>query len=103
MAESMVREALKHGMTSWIVTSERVRTIAAQFREEIEDVVFEARQEYASQADTQAQPDADTESVAVATAPRRKASRARAKRVEPAEAPGDAQDAKASAGIATAE
>jgi hypothetical protein len=103
MAESVVREALKQGMKSWIVTSERVRTMVAQFREDIEDVVFEARQEYESQADTKAQPDSDTESVAVATAPRRKAARARAKREEPAEATGDAQDAKASAGIATVE
>ena len=103
MAESMVREALKQGMKTWIVTGERVRTMVAQLREDIEDVVFEARQEYASQADTQAQPDSDTESVAGATAPRRKASRARAKREEPAKAPGDTQDAKASAGVATAE
>jgi hypothetical protein len=103
MAESMVREALKQGMKSWIATSERVRTMAAQFREDIEDVVFEARQEYESQADTKAQSDSDAESVDVATTPRRKATRARAKREQPAKATGDAQDAKVSAGIATAE
>ena len=103
VADSIVREALKQGMKTRSGTSERVRAMVAQLREDIEDVIIEARQEYESQADTKAQPDSDTESVAVTTSLRRNATRARARREEPAEATSDAQDAKESAGIATAE
>ena len=87
MAESMMREALKQGMKIWIVTNERVRTKVAELREDLEDVVIEAQQEYDGQVD------ADPETVAAA-APRRKVTRAPAKREQRARPTGVAKATK---------
>jgi hypothetical protein len=76
MAESMVREALKQGMKTWIVTSDRVRMKAAELWEGLEDVVVEARQEYETRADTNDRPRHDRGS---APAPRAKPKPGRAR------------------------
>jgi hypothetical protein len=93
-AESRVRDALKQGMKIWLVTSERVRTKVAELREDLAAVVIEARQEYESQADRSARTDADSEAVAAATAPRRRATRTQAKRGRHAETTDDPKEAK---------
>ena len=94
MAGSMTREALKKGMKTWIVASDRVRTMVAKLREDLEDVVIAARQEYESQADTHDRPDTESASRPAA---KPKARRAHAKREESAKATGDTKKAKASA------
>jgi hypothetical protein len=68
MAEGMVREALKQGMKTWIITSERVRTKVAELREGLEDVVLEVRQEYKQQAEARAQPAAKEDAAATTAA-----------------------------------
>jgi hypothetical protein len=94
MAESMAREALKKGMKVWLVASERVRTKVAELREDLEDVVVEARQEYESQADTDDRPPAESKSRSAPPA-KPQARRAQAKREESAKAAGDPKKAKA--------
>jgi hypothetical protein len=59
MAESMVRGALKQGLKLWIVASERVRVRATELREDLEDVVVEAREEYEQKSDPGARTDAE--------------------------------------------
>jgi hypothetical protein len=103
MAESRVREVLKKSMKLWIVTSQRVRMRVAELREELEDVVAEARHEHQSHAEAREQTEADGEAVAAAAAPRRKStrsprrrsSRAQATHEEHAEPPDDTTDPKA--------
>jgi hypothetical protein len=101
MADSTVREALKRGLKIWIVMSERVRARVAELREDFEDVLVEAREEYREEgrqrAATDAQPDAEREAAPVTTAPRRKATRGRARSEERLEATGDPEKATASA------
>jgi hypothetical protein len=99
MAEITARDLLKQGIKLWFVTSERVRTKAAQLREDLEDVVVEARQEYADQAavaadqaTVAAQPEVAPEPV-VEAPPRRKAGRGR--RTTKIDAPEQEQHASA--------
>jgi hypothetical protein len=68
MAESMVREALKKGMKTWIMASDRVRTSVAEIREGLEDVVVEARAEYENRGEGPAQPDAERDLATASTA-----------------------------------
>jgi len=51
LVESMARKVLKTGMKTWIVTTERVQAGLAQLREDLDDVVAEARHEYEHRAD----------------------------------------------------
>jgi hypothetical protein len=95
MAESMARVALKPGMKTWIVTNERVRTKVAELREDLDDLVVEARQEHESQADASAQTATDREATAPATVPRRKATRTQTERGGRAKTPDDTNDAEA--------
>ena len=94
MAESRVREGLKQGMKLWIVTSERVRSKVTEMREDFEDLVVEARQEYERRADARAQTDANSEAAARVAAPRPKATRTQAKRGERAKPSDEAKAAK---------
>jgi hypothetical protein len=90
MAENIVRGALKQGLKTWIVTRERVSTMVTQLREDIEDVVVEARQEYEGHADTAPKPEATSQPAARrspsghAAAPKSKTPPARATRKESA-------------------
>jgi hypothetical protein len=59
MAESMMRGALKQSMKLWIAASERVRVKAAELREDLEDVVVEAREEYGQKSDPGARTDTE--------------------------------------------
>jgi hypothetical protein len=51
MVESMTRKALKEGMKTWIMATERVQVLLAQLREELDDVVAEARHEFEHRAE----------------------------------------------------
>ena len=51
MVESMARRVLKGGMKTWIVTTERIQAGLAQLREELDDVLVEARHEYEHRAE----------------------------------------------------
>ena len=65
MVASMARTVLKESMKTWIVTTERLQAGLAQLREELDDVVAEARHEYEHRAEVAADqrpesaPDAD--------------------------------------------
>ena len=69
MTDSVVRDAVKQAMKLWIVVSERVRVRAAELREDLEDVVVEAREEYRLRAQSDERPD-DEDDGAVAAAPK---------------------------------
>jgi len=67
-------------MKTWIVTSDKVQMMIGLFREELEDLLAEARTEYEQQATTGAQADADEQTAAVITAQAAHPTRRRAKR-----------------------
>jgi hypothetical protein len=46
MVADIARKALKKGMKAWILTTERLQAGLAQLREELDDVVAEARHEH---------------------------------------------------------
>jgi FKBP-type peptidyl-prolyl cis-trans isomerase 2 len=92
----MVREALKQGMKTWIATGERVRMKVAVLRVDLEDVVAEARQEYAGQAATYDRARVQSEARPTPTA-KPKARHAHANREDSAKATGDAKKTTASA------
>ena len=50
MVESITRRVLKEGMKTWIVTTERLQAGLAHLREELDDVLVEARHEYEHRA-----------------------------------------------------
>ena len=80
MVESIARTVLKKAMKTWIVSADGLRTAFAQLREEVEDVVVEARHEYEHQAEstTKHRPTRGPEADEVApTAPARQARRPR--------------------------
>src|SRR5262245_15161447 len=54
MVENMALRVLKEGMKTWIVTTRRIQAGFAQLREELDDVVAEARDEYERRADNAA-------------------------------------------------
>jgi hypothetical protein len=60
MAENVARTTVKLGMKAWFMANDWVRTHVAQLREDLEDTVAEARQEYERQAGTIEQLDADS-------------------------------------------
>ena len=54
MVESTAREALKQSMKAWIVTRDRAQTLVELFRENLDDLVTEARDEYMMESRGQA-------------------------------------------------
>ena len=95
MAESMVREILKQGMKTWIVTSARVWMKAAELWEGLEDMVVQARLEHETRADTDDRPRHDRKS-APASRAKPKPGRARARRATSPKAAKPAGNAKTS-------
>jgi hypothetical protein len=80
MVESVARRIVKEGMKAWIVTTERLLAGLARLREELDDVLVEARHEYEHPADSAADRRADPAPDAEATATRPKVSRSRSSR-----------------------
>jgi hypothetical protein len=83
MVESMARKVLKAGIKTWIVTTERLQAGLAQLREELDDVVAEARHEYEHRADDAADQRPESAPHAEANAPEPKVRRSRSSRPAP--------------------
>jgi hypothetical protein len=81
MVESIARRIVKEGMKAWIVTTERLLAGLAQLREELDDVLVEARHEYEHLADSAADRPSDPAPDAAATATKPTMSRSRSSRV----------------------
>jgi hypothetical protein len=71
---------MKRGIKTWIVTSDKVQKMIGLLREELEDLLAEARAEHERQATASAQADADEQTAAATTAPAAHPTRGRAKR-----------------------
>jgi hypothetical protein len=67
-------------MKTWIVTSNKVQLMIGLLREELEDLLAEARAEYEQQSTTGDQADAGEQTAAVTTAPAAHSTRGRARR-----------------------
>ena len=80
MVERITRRMLKKGMKAWIVATERVQAGLAQLREELDDVVAEARHEYGQRAEDAADHGAEPTPRADANATRPKEGRSRSSR-----------------------
>jgi hypothetical protein len=80
MVESVARKIVKEGMKTWIVTTERLQAGLAQLREELDDVLVEARHEYEHRAGSAADRRSDPALDAEATATKPKVSRSRSSR-----------------------
>jgi hypothetical protein len=68
MVERSARKVLKGGMKTWIVTTERLQAGLARLRDELDDVLVEARHEYEHRAegagDRRSEPAPDDEAKA---------------------------------------
>lgn len=80
MVENVARTVLKEGIKAWIAATERLHARLAQLREEIEDVVVEARYEYEHPAESTPVSRPAQKPVAGAPAAKSKASGARTQR-----------------------
>jgi hypothetical protein len=80
MVESMARNVLKAGMKTWILTTERLLAGLAQLREELDDVLVEARHEYEHRAEGAASARTEPAPDAKAKVSKPKTSRARSAR-----------------------
>lgn len=80
MVESVARKIVKEGMKTWIVTTERLPAGLAQLREELDDVLVEARHEYEHQADSEADRRSDPVPNTEAIATKPKVSRSKSSR-----------------------
>ena len=80
MVESVVRNVLKEGMKTWIVTTERVQAGLAHLREELDDALAEARYEYEHRAEAETHQRPEPAPEAEAIAPSRQVSPARSAR-----------------------
>jgi hypothetical protein len=92
MVENIARKALKEGMKTWIVTTERLQARFAQLREEIEDVVVEARHEYEHQAESTTEHQTTHKPEADKAAPTPAARRARSSRTSAGRKPKVSKD-----------
>lgn len=90
MAENVARTTVKQGMKAWIIANDWVRSRVAQLREDVEDTVAEARQEYERQTGTTVQPHPDPERRAGTTDSVAKTLRASTRHTRRTEIPGEA-------------